>query len=120
MLTLTPLQWKRFQRDARDRFEQRLDPYLRDRFPSRYAGCSNEYLRQHITAGIDRAIAYGLSKRGEIRAFFGFLAVYGDDFPAGDDIAWASRILLRRHLSGAEKLTLLEQAELGQLRRQRL
>ena len=97
-------------------FKRSMVDFLRNRHFDYFKDFDPEAMHNYVSAGVEQAKRYGLTKRGEVRAFFGFLVSYGTEFGINEESSWAANILNRDNLTSSEKIQFLDQADLKQQR----
>ena len=104
--------------DLHRKFERDLAVHLRDRFPERLGGTSEESLASTIGKGVRKAERYGVKTDYDVRRFAEYMVEYGSDFDTNPRTAWAGRIL-NGNETGTEKMDALDAHTTFELRRRR-
>jgi len=78
--------------------------FLRTNYPDQTESLSSDELEQFVRDGIRRATGYEIHGAVEIRQFLELMVIYGREFDACDETAWARKILTRAFLDGSEKI----------------
>ena len=118
MLNISQAQMGQFGAYARERFVVGMVRHLRQKFPDRAAGVSDDTLRALVHSGIRQAEAHDVVFEDDIRRFLEYLVIYGSPLDERPQAPWLGRILHRDDIDGAAKLDLIGEHELALLRGQ--
>jgi hypothetical protein len=82
-----------FAQVARESFEDRVLPHLRERFAEECEELGDQKVRARIQDGIDRAARYEIRQDADVTAFIRLMFGLRPDFDTARQTAWAGEIL---------------------------
>lgn len=95
MLVIRKEQMEIFQKQAVERFVDRIALWLREDYYRETSSMNNTELRSLIHLGIERAKEYGIEMEYDVGCYIGFMVKYGIDF---DKLFWAKPYFFQRPL----------------------
>lgn len=77
---------------------------LKEKYPKETRQISDHDLLILIRIGIEKADMYNISEREDVFAFLKYMIFFGNDFDTNANTKWAGHILLKKNLTGTEKI----------------
>ena len=100
MLRIRPEQMSVFDEHMRRSFEARLVAHVAKRFRPECALAGEDATRARVRAGIERAVACGVTIEADVARYIELMYQFGDGF---DQSPWAAPILQDPHTSSRPK-----------------
>ena len=104
MLTIRKSQINILNDYVRKNFEIISMQELKEKYPKETNEISNDDLLKMIKAGIEKATQYNIHERSDILEFLKYIICFGNDFDTNPSTKWAGHILLKKDLTGTEKI----------------
>lgn len=104
---LRKAQLKAMERALQQDFRQRVHDHLLRIFPDECADLGTKAVDEMISAGIERAQAYGMTTEQQTLCFIDMMFLVDPSFDSDPQHSWAKTILLSPDASGQEKLDAL-------------
>ncbi len=104
MLIIRKEQMEAFSQYMIEQFEESAQAYLRKAYAEQLKEKDDAWLRLIIKAGIKKARGHGFELESQVRRYIECMLLWGEDFDANPDAAWAAEILNDNSASKDEKL----------------
>jgi len=95
-----------------DQFEDRMLTHLRKNFSEHTKTLDDQYLREMIRFGIERAKKYDVILEDDVRQYLEYMIMYSPNFDQIPETAWAGKILRDNNINGTEKMRQIDNVSL--------
>jgi hypothetical protein len=112
MLKIRETQMKTLREYTLRQFENRMVAHLRTTFQKQTHDLSEAELRVRIRTGVHHAAHYNITIEDDVRRYLEYVTMYGPDFDANPQTAWAGEILRTQNLNGGEKMDRIDEYDL--------
>ncbi|MEZ5582695.1 MAG: hypothetical protein R3F37_07930 [Candidatus Competibacteraceae bacterium] len=116
MLIIRREQMDRLGQQMEKVFAKRMVTYLRDAYPERTQKVDDERLAEVVQHGIEKAQSHNVEYEDDIRRFLDYMMLYGPKMDSQSSTSWIGNILRRADLDGTEKMDLLDECELKNMK----
>ena len=107
-----------FSQQLCEQFEKRMVVHIRKKFPEKCSDVSDEKMLNFVKDNQEKAGNYGITSQNDIRCFLEYAMIYGADMDVNEVTSWIGNVLRRNDLTGSNKMSLLDELELEQVRGQ--